>query len=134
MNKYEYRKIEYFLYNYKDTDRIIKQIENNFINRTNITLNSWIKDKNTLENQVIKIIDNKNILELKKWQVLNKEVLAFFMKKYPEYYNFLKLKYLEKRSKEEIKESLKIDFKEQKKLKDKLIELIYINANKRNLA
>ena len=114
MNKYEYRKIEYFLYNYKDTDRIIKQIENNFINRTNITLNSWIKDKNTLENQVIKIIDNKNILELKKWQVLNKEVLAFFMKKYPEYYNFLKLKYLEKRSKEEIKESLKIDFKEQK--------------------
>ena len=62
---------------YKDTDRIIKRIENNFINRTNITLNSWIKDKNTLENQVIKIIDNKNILELKKWQVLNKEVLAF---------------------------------------------------------
>lgn len=137
MERYIYRKIEYYLYNFKNTDELIEEIREGLINAINVSGNSWRKGitvyNNTLENQVIKIIDNKKILEIKRWQVLNKKVLVFFMRKYPKYYRFTKLKYLEKKSKEEIEKTLNLDFKAQKVLKDKLIEFMYKNAKLRNL-
>lgn len=107
------------------------------INSVNVSGSAWRKGitvcNNTLENQVIKIIENKKILEFKRWQVLIKKVLVFLLQKYPKYYDFINLKYFQKQSKDEIEETLKFDFKKQKIIKDKLIEFVYKNAKMRNL-
>ncbi len=47
--------------------------------------------------------------------------------------SFVKIKYFQKRSKDEIKQALKFDSKKQKIIKDKLIEFVYKNAKIRNL-
>lgn len=137
MNDLTSRKIAYYLYNYNNTEKLIEEIRKGIISTINVSANSWRRGiticNNTLENQVIKLVDNKKILDLKRWQVLNKKVLAFLLQKYPKYYEFIKLKYFENKSKEEIKETLKIDFKKQKNIKDKLFAFIEKNAKLRNL-
>lgn len=137
MEKNEYRKAEFYLYNYLNTKDLIEKVEQEIIDNINISGNSWIKgiteNNNTLENQVIKLIENKKIMEIKRWQVLNKEVLVFLFEKYPMYYKFLKMKYLDKLSIMEIQDSLKIDFERQKNIKDKLVVFIINLAKKRNL-
>ena len=137
MNKTEYKKIEYYLYNYNNIDELIDEIKDGLINSVNVSGSVWRKGitvcNNTLENQVIKIIENKKILEFKRWQVLIKKVLVFLLQKYPKYYDFINLKYFQKQSKDEIEETLKFDFKKQKIIKDKLIEFVYKNAKMRNL-
>ncbi len=138
MNKTEYKKIEYYLYNYNNIDELIDEIKDELINSVNVSGSAWRKGitvcNNTLENQVIKIIENKKILEFKRWQVLIKKVLAFLLQKYPKYYDFIIQKYIQKKSKDEIGQALKFDFKKQKIIKDKLIEFVYKNAKIRNLA
>ena len=137
MNKTDYKKIEYYLYNYSNVDKLIDEIKDGLINSVNVSGSAWRKGitvcNNTLENQVIKIIENKKILEFKRWQVLIKKVLVFLLQKYPKYYDFINLKYFQKQSKDEIEETLKFDFKKQKIIKDKLIEFVYKNAKMRNL-
>ena len=137
MNKTDYKKIEYYLYNYSNIDKLIDEIKDGLINSVNVSGSAWRKGitvcNNTLENQVIKIIENKKILEFKRWQVLIKKVLVFLLQKYPKYYDFINLKYFKKQSKDEIEEALKFDFKKQKIIKDKLIEFVYKNAKMRNL-
>ena len=137
MNKTDYKKIEYYLYNYSNIDKLIDEIKDSLINSVNVSGSAWRKGitvcNNTLENQVIKIIENKKILEFKRWQVLIKKVLAFLLQKYLKYYDFINLKYFKKQSKDEIEETLKFDFKKQKIIKDKLIEFVYKNAKMRNL-
>ena len=137
MNKTDYKKIEYYLYNYSNIDKLIDEIKDGLINSVNISGSAWRKGitvcNNTLENQVIKIIENKKILELKRWQVLIKKVLAFLLQKYPKYYDFIIQKYIQKKSKDEIEQALKFDFKKQKIIKDKLIKFVYKNAKMRNL-
>ena len=137
MKKTDYKKIEYYLYNYNNIDELIEEIKNGLINSVNVSGSAWRKGitvcNNTLENQVIKIIENKKILEFKRWQVLIKKVLAFLLQKYPKYYDFITQKYFQKKSKDEIERTLKFDFKKQKIIKDKLIEFVYKNAKMRNL-
>lgn len=137
MNKTDYKKIEYYLYNYNNIDKLINEIKDGLINSVNVSGSAWRKGitvcNNTLENQVIKIIENKKILEFKRWQVLIKKVLAFLLQKYPKYYDFIIQKYFQKKSKDEIEQTLKFDFKKQKIIKDKLIEFVYKNAKIRNL-
>lgn len=137
MNKIEYKKIEYYLYNYNNIGELIDEIKDGLINSVNVSGSAWRKGitvcNNTLENQVIKIIENKKILEFKRWQVLIKKVLAFLLQKYPKYYDFIIQKYIQKKSKDEIEQALKFDFKKQKIIKDKLIEFVYKNAKIRNL-
>ena len=137
MNKTDYKKIEYYLYNYSNIDKLIDEIKDGLINSVNVSGSAWRKGitvcNNTLENQVIKIIENKKILEFKRWQVLIKKVLVFLLQKYPKYYDFINLKYFQNKSKDEIEQTLKFDFKKQKIIKDKLIEFVYKNAKMRNL-
>ena len=137
MNKTEYKKIEYYLYNYNNIDELIDEIKDGLINSVNVSGSAWRKGitvcNNTLENQAIKIIENKKIIEFKRWQVLIKKVLAFLLQKYPKYYDFIIQKYIQKKSKDEIEQALKFDFKKQKIIKDKLIEFVYKNAKMRNL-
>lgn len=137
MNKTEYKKIEYYLYNYNNIDELIDEIKDGLINSVNVSGSAWRKGitvcNNTLENQVIKIIENKKILEFKRWQVLIKKVLVFLLQKYPKYYDFIIQKYIQKKSKDEIEQALKFNFKKQKIIKDKLTEFVYKNAKTRNL-
>lgn len=137
MNRNEYRKVEFFLYNFSNTDELIKEIEGKIIDNINVSGNTWKRGitvcNNTLENQVVKLVNNRKIRILKEWRVLNKMVLAFFYKNFPVYYQFLKMKYLEKKTKEEIQEKLKIDFKQQKRIKYKLLSFIIKKAKKRNM-
>lgn len=137
MNKTDYKKIEYYLYNYSNIDKLIDEIKYGLINSVNVSGSAWRKGitvcNNTLENQVIKIIENKKILEFKRWQVLIKKVLAFLLQKYPKYYDFINLKYFQNKSKDKIEQTLKFDFKKQKIIKDKLIGFVYKNAKMRNL-
>lgn len=137
MNKTDYKKIEYYLYNYSNIDKLIDEIKDGLINSVNVSGSAWRKGitvcNNTLENQVIKIIENKKILEFKRWQVLIKKVLVFLLQKYPKYYDFINLKYFQNKSKDEIEKTLKFDFKKQKIIKDKLIEFVYKNAKMKNL-
>lgn len=137
MNRDEYRKTEFFLYNYLKTDALIKEVEEEIIGAINVSGSTWIKGitiyNNTLENQIIRLIENKRIIELKRWQVLIKKVLVFLKRKYPLYFEFLKLKYLERKSDEETQEALKIDLEQFKVINYKLVKFVAKNAKLRNL-
>lgn len=129
--------IKFFLYNYNNTDKLIKEKEEEIINGVNISGNAWMKGKykscksNSLENQVIRLIYEKN--KIKRWHLLNSKVLNFLRKNKPIKYKFAKLKYLDKKTKDEIKEIMKINFKKQKLIDRQVIHLIEINARNRNL-
>lgn len=129
MNKTDYQKIEYYLYNYSNIDKLIDEIKDGLINSVNVSGSAWRKGITVCNNT----LENKKILEFKRWQVLIKKVLVFLLQKYPKYYDFINLKYFQKQSKDEIEETLKFDFKKQKIIKDKLIEFVYKNAKMRNL-
>lgn len=137
MKRDEYRKAEFFLYNYLKTDELIKEVEEEIIDDINVSGSTWIKGitsyNNTLENQIIRLIENKRIIELKRWQVLIKNVLVFLKRNRPLYFELLKLKYLEQKSDKEIQKTFKIDFKRFKIINYKLVGFIIKNAKLRNL-
>ncbi len=77
MKDNEYKKIKYYLYNYKKLAQKIAEREEDIIDGTNVGHNAWIKgincETNSLENQAIKLMEDKKLIELKRWQVfLNK--------------------------------------------------------------
>ena len=134
MTEQEYKKIEFYLYNYHKINRLIKEREVDLIDSINVSNNAWIKSinetSNTMEDQAIKIIDDGLIKEYKEWQVFLKKVLAFLCEKKPIYYKYLKLKYFLNKEDLEIIKLMKIDSKKIKFLKVKLIEFIYEIKNK----
>lgn len=131
------KKILFYLYNYENIDELIEQRKTEIIDTVNISSVAWIKSKqgngNTLEDQVIKLIEDPLILEYKRWQVFIKRILVFLSLYKPIFYKYMLLKYIQKKDNEEIAEVLKLDFKHLKILKLKLLELIYKNAKLRNL-
>lgn len=137
MNKEKIDKILFYLYNYDDIDNLIEKRKINIIEKTNISSIAWMKAKqgngNTLEDQVIKIIEDPLILEYKRWQVFIKGMLVFLCKNKPLFYKYVDLKFILKLENDEIVKLLKIDFKQLKILKMKLLDLIYKNARIRNL-
>lgn len=137
MKDKNYDKIIFYLYNYNNIDNLIKKRETDIIDSTNITSNAWKKslkeNENTLENQAIKLVEDTQILEYKQWQVFIKGMLVFLYKNKPIFYKYLCLKYFLQKNNEEIIRTLKINLKELKELKAKLIEFIYKNAQNRNL-
>lgn len=137
MNEEKINKILFYLYNYENIDDLIEQRKNEIIDTVNISSIAWIKSKqgngNTLEDQVIKLIDDPLILEYKRWQVFIKRILVFLSLYKPIIYKYVKLKFIEKLENDEIMEALNLDFKQLKILKVKLLELILKNAKLRNL-
>ena len=137
MNKEKINKILFYLYNYENIDDLIEQRKNEIIDTVNVSSVAWIKSKqgngNTLEDQVIKLIEDPLILEYKRWQVFIKRMLVFLSLYKPTFYKYVFLKFMQKKENDEIMEALNLDFKQLKILKVKLLELILKNAKLRNL-
>lgn len=134
MTEQEYKKIEFYLYNYHKINLLIREREMELIDSVNISNNAWIKSlketSKTIENQAIKLVEDNLIKEYREWQVFLKKILVFLCENKPTYYKYLKLKYFLNKEDEEIRKLLKIDFERLKILKVKLIEFIYKNENK----
>lgn len=128
IKKEKFRKIEFYLYNYDNLDNLIIEIRDNYLNRINLSKTTWIKGTNNFENQVVDMIDDKQIKEINEWQVFLKGILAFLNSKYTEYYEFLNLKYIKKKRKKEIKRLLKINDKEYEIMRNNIINFIYYDA------
>ena len=137
MNKEKINKILFYLYNYENIDDLIDQRKNEIIDTVNVSSVAWIKSKqgngNTLEDQVIKLIEDPLILEYKRWQVFIKRMLVFLSLYKPILYKYVLLKFMQKKENDEISKALNLDFKHLKILKVKLLELFYKNAKLRNL-
>ena len=127
IKKEKFRKIEFYLYNYDNLDSLIIEIRDKYLNQINLSKTTWLKGTNTFENQVVDMIDDKRIKEINEWQVFLKGILAFLNSKYPEYYEFVRLKYIKKRKKE-IKRLLKINDKEYENMRNNVINFIYYDA------
>lgn len=133
MTEQEYKKIEFYLYNYSKINLLIREREMQIIESINVSNNAWIKSlkttSNTTEDQIIKLLEDNKIKEYKEWQVFLKRILAFLYENKKLYYKYLKLKYFLNKEDKEIVKLLKIDSKKLKILKIKLIEFIYKNKN-----
>lgn len=132
-----YKKIEYYLYNYKNIDDLISETELNIIDNANSSGTTWLKGinyfNNTIENQAIKLATNKKIYNLKRWKSFLTEAIKIFEKSYRLEYEFMTLKYFNKNTYLEINKILKIDLDAQKKLNINVIGLIAYLADKANL-
>ena len=132
-----YREIEYFLYNYKKLDSMIKKIEEKYIGSINVTLNTWLKsrydDNRSFENQVTAMVDDKRIIRYKKWQAFIKNMLAYFYVYSPLYYEYIDLKYIKKKSTSYIKNELKVDGTSLRALRESVIAYMLKEANKEKL-
>lgn len=133
MTEQEYKKVEFYLYNYHKINYLIKNRETDLIDSINVSNNAWIKSikdtSNTMEDQAIKIIDDNIIKEYKEWQVFLKKILVFLCEKKSIYYKYLKLKYFLNKDDLEIIKLMKIDYKKIKILKNKLIEFVFKMKN-----
>ena len=100
MNKEKINKILFYLYNYENIDDLIEQRKNEIIDTVNVSSVAWIKSKqgngNTLEDQVIKLIEDPLILEYKRWQVFIKRMLVFLSLYKPILYKYVLLKFMQK--------------------------------------
>lgn len=94
MTEQEYKKVEFYLYNYHKINYLIKIRETDLIDSINVSNNAWIKSikdtSNTMEEQAIKIIDDNLIKEYQEWKKLIDNILQELRK-----YDKTKLKVVE---------------------------------------
>jgi len=120
-----YKKTEYYLYNYKDIEKIINEISESIIDSINISTHSHLIGKNSLEEQAIKLADNKKIYSLKKAKVIITYYLKVFKERNSKRYEFIKMKYFEKANPIEIKKVLGYNDKQQKDITNTVVSFFY---------
>lgn len=129
MKENEYRKTEYYLYNYKNIDNIIEEIEYRIINAVNISASAWLRgrknDSYTVENQAIKLAENKKIYNLKKVKVIIQHYLKLIKSRNLKRYEFIKMKYFDKASPLEIKKVLGYNEKQQADITNMVVSFFY---------
>ena len=137
MKENVYKKVEYYLYNYKDIDNIIENIKESVIGTVNITGKAWLKgktiDSNTVENQAIRLADNKKIYTLRKVKAVISHYMKVFKERNPKRYNFIKMKYFDKANPLQIERILKYDNKQQKDITDMVVSFFYRQFKKNNI-
>lgn len=130
------RKIKYYLYIYNNIDKMIKEIEIDIIDSSNVTFNTWLKGKhcftNTIENQAIALASSKQLRELKFWKVKLTETLKYISEYYPKFYTFIELKYFNKMTVKQIKKILNMDIYMQSKTDKNIISLITLCVDEAN--
>jgi len=129
MKKIIYKRIEYYLYNYNNINKMIETIEQDIIDNADTSVTAWLKSKNidtnTVENQAIRIADNKQINTLKKVRKIIQHYLYVFKVKNPKRYQFIKLKYFDKLSTLEINKILGYNEKEQIDITNNVVSFFY---------
>ena len=137
MKENVYKKVEYYLYNYKDIDNIIENIKESVIGTVNISGKAWLKgktiDSNTVENQAIRLADNKKIYTLRKVKAVISHYIKVFKERNPKRYNFIKMKYFDKANPLQIERILKYDNKQQKDITDMVVSFFYRQFKKNNI-
>jgi len=123
-----YKKIERYLYHLYEPEVLVRDVRDYYISRMNISKTTWLKWENSMENQVVKLMDSNQLKEIKRWLVFLKETLAFYKEEKPRFYGFIRLKYLRKRTDEDIQSVMKLNKKQLKELKNEVIGSIYIRA------
>ena len=132
-----YKKVEYYLYNYKELDNIIEDIRERVIDTVNISGSAWLREKNTdsntVENQAIMLADNKKIYTLRKVKAVISHYMEVFRERNPKRYNFIKMKYFDKANPLEIQRTLKYDDKQQKDITDMVVSFFYRQFKKNDI-
>ena len=123
-----YKKIEKYLYHLFEPEVLVQEVRDYYIARMNVSKTTWLKGQNSMENQIAKLMDSKQLKEIKIWLEFLKDTLAFYKIEKPRFYGFIRLKYLRKRSDEDIQSIIKLDKKKFKELKNEVIGSIYIRA------
>ena len=123
-----YKKIERYLYHLYEPEVLVRDVRDYYISRMNVSKTTWLKGQNSMENQVVKLMDSNQLKEIKRWLVFLKETLAFYKEEKPRFYGFIRLKYLRKRTDEDIQSVMKLNKKQLKELKNEVIGSIYIRA------
>lgn len=123
-----YKKIERYLYHLYEPEVLVRDVRDYYISRMNVSKTTWLKGQNSMENQVVKLMDSNQLKEIKRWLVFLKETLAFYKEEKPRFYGFIRLKYLRKRTDEDIQSVMKLNKKPLKELKNEVIGSIYIRA------
>lgn len=129
--------IKFFLYNYYDIDKMIREREKDIIDSMNTSVANWYRglksDTNTSEETAILLSEDEQIKRYKEWKELLKEVLFFISQKSRLQYKYLISKYISKKNKNQIEVSLKINSKQQEMLNRRIIDVIKEKAYIRNL-
>ena len=125
--------ITFLLYNYNDLEQIIEQNKEDVIDCVKISGKGWLrkgnKNRNSVESQVIRIQDDKSIKRLTLWQEVLNCFIDEYQMNYPQKnYDFIKLKYFAKLTKEELTKKTKLNIKKQRAISNNLIALIYFYA------
>ena len=120
-----FKKTEYYLYNYRDIDNKINEIRESIIDSINISTYSHLIGKNSLEDQAIKLAENKKIYSLKKAKVIITHYLKVFKERNSKRYEFIKMKYFDKASPIEIKRVLGYNDKQQKDITNTVVSFFY---------
>ncbi len=132
-----YKKVEYYLYNYKNIDNIITNIRESIIDTVNISGGAWLKGKstdiNTVENQAIRLADNKKIYTLRKVKLVIDHYMKVFRQRNPKRYNFIKMKYFDKATPVDIEKVLKYNSKQQKDISDMIVSFFYRQFKKNGI-
>lgn len=120
-----YIKVEYYLYNYKNIDNKIDDIRDGIIDSVNISTHSHLIRKNSVEEQAIKLAENKRVYNLRKIQKVIQHYLEVFRNRNPKRYCFIKMKYFDKATPLEIEKKLKYNVKQQKDITDMVVSFFY---------
>ena len=113
--------ITFLLYNYNDLEQIIEQNKEDVIDCVKISGKGWLRKEHQNQNSV----ESQVIL----WQeVLNCFIDEYRMNYPQKNYDFIKLKYFAKLTKEELTKKTKLNIKEQRAISNNLIALIYFYA------
>ena len=125
-----FKKTEYYLYNYRDIDKRIDEIREDIIDSVNISSYTYLSGKNTLEEQAIKLADNRKIYSLRKAKAITEHYLKVFKQRNSKRYEFIKMKYFEKASPIEIKRVLGYNDKQQKDITNTVVSFFYRQLKK----
>lgn len=137
MNSNTYKKIQKYLYNYKNIDKTINAIKLDMIDYNYLGYNNWLKaisnNGKTLEDKIIDIENNRKILKLQKWKKLISEILECYKKTDNIKYQYICLKYFENKNVEEIQTQLKLNKKEQRDMQTVILQHIFLYAVRKKL-
>ena len=108
---------------------MIETIEQDIIDNADTSVTAWLKSKNidtnTVENQAIRLEENKKIYNLKKVKAIIQYCLKIFKDKNLKRYEFIKMKYFDKASPLEIKKVLGYNEKQQADITNMVVSFFY---------